>query len=1362
MQSYVELTPPTAVTHSLSFPFLSATANNLILVKTSLLQIFSLKAITTYTAPDTTRDGPPSAGLSGQLSSNLVLDGGQRGERIQSTRLVLIAQYELCGTVTSLARVRIAASRSGGQALLLAFRDAKLSLVEWDPERYSISTISIHYYEQEDIQTSPWDPPLSQSINYLSVDPRSRCAALKFGARHLAILPFYQEGDDLVMDDLDSETEGGLPTRAIDEPSQLDKAPYAPSFVLSLMALDPSLSHPVHLAFLNEYRDPTFGILSSEINTSSALLRDRRDTLSYNVFTLDLEQRASTTLLSVNNLPYDLFRVYPLQLPVGGALLIGGNELIHVDQSGKTNGVAVNPLAKHSTSFGMLDQSSLGLRLEDCVIEKMGSDHGDMLIVLNDGGYEVNGLERLLGGASTASIVGRGRIFVGSEDADSVILGWSRKSDKLKRQRSRLDLGLELAEGISEIDEDYLEDEEDDLYASTKPAEKAKSLSAPLSTANEEQEYAFRIHDTLDNFGPIKDISLGALTPNNVAEGSNQHGREIVISSGRDRAGSLSSFNHKLALQVSQFFDIENVVDIWTVTTISSSGSHMKGSDAEYHNYAIANIQQDSGTISSLYSISATNMDHLSGTEFDNGEAGELGTSIDICTLNGGTRVVQVLHRELRIFDADFNVAQLLPLMDDVSESAPKVVNSSFVEPFILLTMDDCTIHIASLDESGDLELLEQGERLLSGKWLSGSLYDDTNDIFRLQYDDADDEEEAGNVLMFLLSNAGGLHVYRLPNLRKPVYVAEGLSFVPPFLSREFTVRRSTAREALTELIVTDLGDSTHKAPYLLLRTAKLDLVIYQPYQGFKEDTSPITLRFLKIANPNIPPVRADLDTEIGRQRPLRAISDLGGYSTVYIAGPSPALILKSASSTPKIIPVGNSGIRALCGLHTATCEKGALYVNEDASVTAATLPVHSHYTTGWVTRKIDIGEQVEAIDYQSSTEIYVLGTSRKVNYKLSDDETWAAEDTSFLPQIEQGSIRLLDRKTWSFIDRRDLDIGEVIMSIKIMSLETSEHTHERRSLVVVGTAIIRGEDLPAIGRIYVFDINDVVPEPDRPETGKKLKLIAREEVKGAVTALTEIGTQGFLLAAQGQKCMVRGLKEDGSLLPVAFMDMQCYVSAAKELKGTGLCVMGDAIKGIWFAGYTEDPYQLRLFGKSSKHIEVLAADFLPDGKQLYVVAADSDCNIHVLQFDPENPKSLSGSHLLPLSTFHTGHFPTTLTLLPASPSSPRSLLLTTQSGALALISPLPPSSHRTLSALQSHLQTALPHAAGLNPKIYRHAGDVESLVGGGGYGAGGRGGVIDGMVVRRWNEGGSWRRWGDEGSVREVVRGVLGDDLGF
>jgi cleavage and polyadenylation specificity factor subunit 1 len=137
------------------------------------------------------------------------------------------------------------------------------------------------------------------------------------------------------------------------------------------------------------------------------------------------------------------------------------------------------------------------------------------------------------------------------------------------------------------------------------------------------------------------------------------------------------------------------------------------------------------------------------------------------------------------------------------------------------------------------------------------------------------------------------------------------------------------------------------------------------------------------------------------------------------------------------------------------------------------------------------------------------------------------------------------------------------------MNLEVSEETHERKDLIVVGTAIVKGENITSRGNIYIFDVVDVVPEPGVPETDLKLKLVAKEEVKGAVTALSPIGSQGFLLAAQGQKCMVRGLKEDLSILPVAFMDMRYYVKVAKELRGTGLCILGDAISGLWFIGYS-------------------------------------------------------------------------------------------------------------------------------------------------------------------------------------------------
>ncbi len=59
--------------------------------------------------------------------------------------------------------------------------------------------------------------------------------------------------------------------------------------------------------------------------------------------------------------------------------------------------------------------------------------------------------------------------------------------------------------------------------------------------------------------------------------------------------------------------------------------------------------------------------------------------------------------------------------------------------------------------------------------------------------------------------------IFRLPNLQEPVYIADGLAFLPPFLSSEFAVRRSSAKETLIEILVAELGDSTHKAPYLIV-----------------------------------------------------------------------------------------------------------------------------------------------------------------------------------------------------------------------------------------------------------------------------------------------------------------------------------------------------------------------------------------------------------------------------------------------------------------------------------------------------------------------------------------------------------------
>jgi len=104
-------------------------------------------------------------------------------------------------------------------------------------------------------------------------------------------------------------------------------------------------------------------------------------------------------------------------------------------------------------------------------------------------------------------------------------------------------------------------------------------------------------------------------------------------------------------------------------------------------------------------------------------------------------------------------------------------------------------------------------------------------------------------------------------------------------------------------------------------------------------------------------------------------------------------------------------------------------------------------------------------------------------------------------------------------------------------------------------------------------------------------------------------------------------------------------------------------------------------------------------------------------------------------------------------------ILMTTQSGAISLITPLDESTYRRLSALQTHLIAILDHPCGLNPRAYRA---VESEGPGAGSASGARG-VLDGAMLRRWGELSSQKkreackRVGEEVST---VRGWL-EELG-
>ncbi|KAF2482465.1 CPSF A subunit region-domain-containing protein [Neohortaea acidophila] len=1356
MQCYTELLAPSVVSHAVSLPFLGPRADNCVIAKTSLLQVYGVQTDTNAATEDST-----------------------------DSRLVLIGEYPLAGTVTSLAAISGISTKSGGHAILIAFRDAKLSLVEWDHENHRIATISIHYYEGDNVLSQPCGPPLSESDSILTVDPSSRCAALKFGARSLAILPFRQAEDDLGEageDGYDPELDIAPPANplkrtqsALHESAngEAKQTPYKSSFVLPLTALDPSLTHPVHLSFLYEYREPTFGILSASVQPSFALLEERKDILTYTVYTLDLDQRASTNLVSVPKLPSDLWKVVPLSLPVGGALLLGTNEIVHVDQSGRTNAVAVNEFAKTASNFGMADQSDLNMKLEDCEVQALDPKTGDVLIVLSDGsmailtfrivgknvgGFTISRLSAEQGGElietapSCVIALPDRRVFVGSDDGDSALFRWTRPSTTLSRKRSHAQM-LE-SEQADEEDEDA---DEDDLYASAaKPSEPILNAS-PKNAAS---AYSFTLLDTLPSLGPINDVCFGR------SESMPKDKLELAAATGRGKGSRLAFMSREITPEVLWSTPFADARNVWSLKTKAKDGESVDDLDN------LLCVYGSEGT--KLYDIvhSDEPKDKPQYRERTDTDFEAEDETLAVYVLDGGSRILHCRRSELRMYDApDWTLGQIIPMLDEATDAELNIVHTAFCHPYILVVRDDSTVVVLKADASGDFEPLEAEGVLKDTKWLGGSLY--RGPLF--------DNE----TLAFLLSGAGGLTVLKLSTL-SVAFAISGLPNLPAVLSPDAVQRRGGVRETLTELLVTDVGTGLCRQPYLVLRSALDDLTLYEPWRSGSGPWE-TSLRFRKVPFQYMPKFdETTAEENDGKPAPLQTMI-IGERNVIYIPGSEPSFILKEPYGQPKALGVRARGVRAITTLNHAACRDGFATINSSGDFTECRMPSETDYSTGWAVRRMRVGTpsgEVSHITYHADKQMYVVATCRDVDFYFPEDDGKHHEqdDVTLRPQGPQYTLHLLSATTRNIISSADLPYLETVTSLKAMPLEISEHSHEQKSMIVVGTALQRGEDMPAKGVVSIYELLDVVPDPERAESGCKLHLHSREETRGAITAVAPFNG-GLIGTAQGQKIMIRGLKEDASCLPVAFLDAQCYTTQLKTLGRTGMFLAADAWKGLWFGGFTEEPYKLSVLGKSRARMEVVAAEFLPHDGQLFLLIVDADMDLHVLQYDPENPKSMSGARLLHRSTMHLGHFASGMTLLPSTLSSQGAaqallangdtassdrtadstalsqVLLTTTSGAVGLITPLDEATYRRLGSIQTQLTSLLEQAAGLNPRAYRA---VENK----GFEARG---VIDGSLVQRIGELGAARRsevlgraGADVWTLRSDLEAVGGGGLGY
>jgi cleavage and polyadenylation specificity factor subunit 1 len=216
----------------------------------------------------------------------------------------------------------------------------------------------------------------------LRVDPLSRCAALTLPQDALALLPFHSSQPEL---DADA--------------ARLRDIPYAPSYVLSLPALDTRLRGVRDAAFLPGLARPTLALLCAA-----------------GVLILALDPPA--VLAAHEPLP-GAFALAAAPAAVGGALVLAPGGAAHVGVSARR--VALPPvpgldLGGARCSFVGDDAALLVLRDGDARVLRLVMD-GPTLVGLE--------LGPSLGRTAVPAIVhpvGKSRVLVGSTAGDSVLL----------------------------------------------------------------------------------------------------------------------------------------------------------------------------------------------------------------------------------------------------------------------------------------------------------------------------------------------------------------------------------------------------------------------------------------------------------------------------------------------------------------------------------------------------------------------------------------------------------------------------------------------------------------------------------------------------------------------------------------------------------------------------------------------------------------------------------------------------------------------------------------------------------------------------------------------------------------------------
>lgn len=162
-----------------------------------------------------------------------------------------------------------------------------------------------------------------------------------------------------------------------------------------------------------------------------------------------------------------------------------------------------------------------------------------------------------------------GYLFAGSRVADAMLIQFSEsEADAMNYQlHTHLTTSPKPTNNAVMTDAvDDISDDEDDIYGITTTSN--SSLSKSNVPTKHHPKFSFRIVDSLICTGPIKDVVLGEPASYSTHPFSDQDKRvdlEVVTTTGEGFSGALGILQRSIRPQIISSFDMQGVVDIWTI-----------------------------------------------------------------------------------------------------------------------------------------------------------------------------------------------------------------------------------------------------------------------------------------------------------------------------------------------------------------------------------------------------------------------------------------------------------------------------------------------------------------------------------------------------------------------------------------------------------------------------------------------------------------------------------------------------------------------------------------------------------------------------------------------------------------------------